>query len=321
MKDMGMPAGHVVKLKKCIRKLTGRETASAAVGAGSVALVSSGRPQRPPQGFGKPTQPSTSQMTAVQLSWVQLQQVGTDVAGGLFYKKFFQQQPDAKRLFPMSVRMRYRDWASETEEDENDLDNSPALRKLWAKVIDAVGSAVAGMHEINKLVPMLTQLGMRHVGYGLKPEYVQLAGKILIDVLKEGLGDNCTKEVENAWVMVFGFMSATMLGGFRAMQEEIRMKEKMLSLSRTMSDTLSQHSGGTGSIITQDEELRAAQEAAEEEEKLRREAEEEEEMLRREAEDTIAPLKNLPSLLENLSLYGVEESNDKLQWDAARGFC
>jgi len=201
----------------------------------------------------------------------------------------------------MRVRTRYQDWASEAQEDENDLDNSPALRKLWAKVIDAVGSAVAGLHDVNKLVPMLNQLGMRHVGYGLKPEYVQLAGTILVDVLKEGLGDACTKEVENSWVMVFGFMSATMLQGFHTMQEEIKSHERMLSSSRALSDVASQHSDNATETRL---ELHAALAAAEEEE-----------VLRRESEDVVGPLRNLPSLLERLSQLQGEDSGDKLHWD------
>eukprot|EP00930_Biecheleria_cincta_P097781 TRINITY_DN89462_c0_g1_i1.p1 TRINITY_DN89462_c0_g1~~TRINITY_DN89462_c0_g1_i1.p1 ORF type:complete len:151 (-),score=34.52 TRINITY_DN89462_c0_g1_i1:397-849(-) len=126
------------------------------------------------------------------------------------------------------------------------------------------------MHDVNELVPMLNQLGMRHVGYGLKPEYVQLAGTILVDVLKEGLGNAFTKDVENAWVMVFSFMSATMFQGFYAMQEEIKSHVRTMSSSRALSDVASQHSGNAA---VNKLELQAAQVAAEEEEALRRKSE------------------------------------------------
>lgn len=82
-----------------------------------------------------------------------------------------------------------------------------------------------------KLVPMLQQLGMRHVGYGLKPEYFDLAGKILIEVLVEWLGEGFTKEVENAWVMVSGFMVATMHGGYLMAAAELKAKEKQVFVS------------------------------------------------------------------------------------------
>ena len=133
------------------------------------------------------------------------------------------------------MRLRYKDWDTDEEELE-DPSNSPALRKLWAKFITVVGSAVAGIQDTAKLVPMLQQLGMRHVGYGLKPEYFDLAGKILIEVLAEWLGDSFTKEVENAWVMVSGFMVATMYGGYMAAAAEIKAKEKQIFASSALKD-------------------------------------------------------------------------------------
>ena len=54
---------------------------------------------------------------------------------------------------------------------------------VWRK--DHQGSKFRGGSDIRKdttkLVPMLQQLGMRHVNYGLKPEYFNLAGRVLIE--------------------------------------------------------------------------------------------------------------------------------------------
>lgn len=44
--------------------------------------------------------PSQSNMTAVQLSWQQVKQLGTDVVGGLFYKKFFMLEALCQGLVP-----------------------------------------------------------------------------------------------------------------------------------------------------------------------------------------------------------------------------
>lgn len=85
---------------------------------------------------------------------------------------------------------------------------------------------------------MLQQLGMRHVGYGLKPEYWKVAEKVLVEVLKEGLGNDFTKEVEMAWLMVYGFMTATMLAGFEA--AKAAQSSAQLSLPST--------TNGSGSI-------------------------------------------------------------------------
>ena len=131
MREMGMPAGHIVKLKRNLKEC---ESMTA--------------PPRTLQ--SKAFQPCNTTMTAVQLSWQQVKALGTDVVGGLFYKKFFQIEPNAKALFPISVRLRYKDWDTDEEEGE-DPEDSPALRKLWAKFITVVGSAVAGMQDTEKL--------------------------------------------------------------------------------------------------------------------------------------------------------------------------
>merc|ERR1712048_428931 len=131
----------------------------------------------------------------------------------------------AKKFFTMEVRNRHRDWASTEEELEDDLYNSPAMRRLWGKVVNAVGSAVAGLQDINQLVPQLTSLGMRHVGYGIPEEYFEIGGRALALTLKEGLGDLYTLEVEQAWTMVYGFISATMVNGMRARKAEIALSE------------------------------------------------------------------------------------------------
>lgn len=176
--------------------------------------------------------PTDKLITSVQRSWMHVKQLGTDVVGALFYKKVFELKPETQTLFPMSVRNRYRDWANDQEEREHDLSNSPALRRLWGKVIEAVGSCVAGLHDMNKLVPQLTQLGMRHAGYGLKTEYLYVAEKVLILTLQDALGQVFTKEVEFAWTMVYSFMTATMIGGLRAMQSELEKKKLLLDQPR-----------------------------------------------------------------------------------------
>jgi len=217
MRDLGLPPGHIVKLKKRLRS-------SQAVAVSKV-----------PTGMRQPDC-TTNQMTTVQMSWVLVKDMGTDVVGEIFYKKFFKAEPESKALFPLSVRARYRDWASGIDEDEDDLDNSPALRKLWAKVIDAVGSAVAGLQDVGKLVPMLQKLGMRHLNYGMKEKYFRIAEKILIEVLKEGLAEKFTPEIEQAWVMVYSFMSATMIAGLERARQEAEDVQRRFSSARSESE-------------------------------------------------------------------------------------
>jgi len=208
MKDLGIPRGHAVKLKRRLRE---HRTASA----------SSGRPRPAPQPaqVHAPTSaslPSEKGRTAVERSWEQVQALGTYAVGELLYRHTFQIAPEVIELFPPEVRFKYRDWMADEEHDESNVFHSPALRKLFAKFVNAIGSTVAGLHDFSRLVPMLTQLGSRHLSYGLNEGHWPIMGKALILTLRDCLGGSLTSEVESAWAMVYGFMSNIMIEGLRS---------------------------------------------------------------------------------------------------------
>ncbi|CAL1166582.1 unnamed protein product [Cladocopium goreaui] len=104
------------------------------------------------------------------------------------------------------------------------------------------------MQDMNKMVPALTELGLRHVNYNVKEEHFQVFEKALMLTLREGLGDLFTKEVEFAWNMAFNFMTATMMSGIRSAQNAVRSrqaesKEPNMSTTATPSETPSSASG------------------------------------------------------------------------------
>jgi len=236
MREVGMATGHIVKLK---RHLCDCEPSR---------FLATASPLRASIGGPRKIDSSLVAMTAVQRSWQQVKELGTDVAGGLFYKKFFEVEPSAKALFPMSVRLRYKNWDSDQQETD-DMSESPALRRLWGRFIEVIGSAVAGLQDTAKMVPMLRELGLRHVGYGLKVEYFDLAGAILLEILADWLGESFNKEVENAWVMVSGFVIATIASGYNSALEGIRAKESELrSLSNNSMEPATPCSAAEGSI-------------------------------------------------------------------------
>mmetsp|Transcript_89534 Transcript_89534/g.280212 ORF Transcript_89534/g.280212 Transcript_89534/m.280212 type:complete len:198 (-) Transcript_89534:162-755(-) len=129
---------------------------------------------------------------------------------------FFKLSREAEALFSPEVAARYWDWDAPGEGGKPgpSLQRSAMLRVLSSKILNVVGNSVAGQHDMQQLVPSLVQLGARHGAYGVREEHFTLLGKALMHTLREVLGEeDFPPEVERAWSTVYGFVSATMLGG------------------------------------------------------------------------------------------------------------
>mmetsp|Transcript_62873 Transcript_62873/g.182386 ORF Transcript_62873/g.182386 Transcript_62873/m.182386 type:complete len:740 (+) Transcript_62873:64-2283(+) len=265
MKDIGIPRGHAVKLRKRLRELLDDDGDECpAPYAQPRALRDIGedmydqhepsfcqqqhlqhqhghptsqrqQPRQPRQLAQKPTpqlpptvqrlgtapisprcmEPTDKMKTSVEKSWEKLQRLGCEYLGELLYRDFFEHVPEAMDLFPPEVLSKYREWY-DADPAGQDLLSSPALRKIWAKVFVAVGTAVAGLHDLDKLVPRLKELGARHTMYGAHEGHLGVVSKGLIRVLKSCLGDDFTVDVEFAWTMVYSFISAIMMSGMQS---------------------------------------------------------------------------------------------------------
>jgi hemoglobin-like flavoprotein len=94
----------------------------------------------------------------------------------------------------------------------------PSLRPLFKgnmaeqgnKLMSMIGGAVALLDQPEKLMPVVEDLGRRHVAYGVQDEHYATVGSALIWTLKQGLGSGFTPEIETAWTTVYGVLSDTM---------------------------------------------------------------------------------------------------------------
>jgi hemoglobin-like flavoprotein len=59
-------------------------------------------------------------------------------------------------------------------------------------------------------VGAVKELGLRHVGYGVKDEHYDTVGSALLWTLGQGLGDEFTTELEDAWTKVYQLLAGTM---------------------------------------------------------------------------------------------------------------
>jgi methyl-accepting chemotaxis protein len=109
-----------------------------------------------------------------------------DAAAEIFYTRLFTLDPSLRALFP----------------DD--------LRDQRQKLMAMLNTAVRGLRRPDKLLPVLRQLGARHVDYGVLPEHYETVGQALLDTLAQGLGPAFTGEVEEAWREAYMLIADTM---------------------------------------------------------------------------------------------------------------
>ena len=112
-----------------------------------------------------------------------------DDAAALFYRRLF--EIDA-RLEPMFKG-----------------DMTEQRRKLMVML----SAAVKGLSKLDRLVPVLEDLGRRHAHYGVEDRHYETVGEALLWTLEKGLGPEFTPEVREAWTTVYGIVASTMKAG------------------------------------------------------------------------------------------------------------
>ena len=122
---------------------------------------------------------------AVQHSWSQVKPIEMQ-ASALFYRELFTRDPALRPLFKGDMATQGR------------------------KLMQMIGAAVAMLHDLPALLPLLQALGRRHQGYGVADRHYATVGAALLATLALGLGPQFTPEVEAAWTEVYTLLSTVM---------------------------------------------------------------------------------------------------------------
>ena len=69
---------------------------------------------------------------------------------------------------------------------------------------------VAGLGNLEKLSPVVRALGARHADYGVQPRHYMVVGAALLWTLEQGLGNDFTPEVREAWAGAYDLLSQVM---------------------------------------------------------------------------------------------------------------
>ena len=96
---------------------------------------------------------------------------------------------------------------------------STDLRKQKIMLLRVLGLLRQSLRNLDPIVPVLRDLGARHVRYGARPEHYPVVGRVLIASMAEVAGDAWRPEYERAWAAAFDVVAGTMLDG--AAQEEL----------------------------------------------------------------------------------------------------
>ncbi|HKH72750.1 MAG TPA: globin family protein [Vicinamibacterales bacterium] len=129
-----------------------------------------------------------TQINLVQTTFAVVAPLADDVAA-LFYRRLFEIDPSLESMFPG--------------------DMSGQRRKLMVMLT----AAVKGLPRLDRLIPVLEDLGRRHAEYGVIESHYETVGEALLWTLEKGLGPEFTPDVKEAWTTVYGVLAATMKAG------------------------------------------------------------------------------------------------------------
>lgn len=71
----------------------------------------------------------------------------------------------------------------------------------------AVMGAAENIENLSAIMPLVQNIGARHVACGVKPEHYPIVGSNLLAAIKEVLGDVATDDIMKAWEEALGILA------------------------------------------------------------------------------------------------------------------
>jgi NAD(P)H-flavin reductase/hemoglobin-like flavoprotein len=123
---------------------------------------------------------------ALKASWGKVAAAGDDVPL-YFYSHLFLSHPDVRSMFPIQMSGQ-RD-----------------------KLVTALGAVVSNVDEIDKVIPLLEQLGRDHRRFSVVTEHYTAVGASLLATLKKFLGPSWTPDLADTWAQAYGLVAKVMV--------------------------------------------------------------------------------------------------------------
>ena len=125
------------------------------------------------------------QVELVQSSFKKVEPIATE-AGNMFYGRLFEIAPQVRPMF------------------------SDDIAEQRDKLLKMLSTAVNNLHQVEQIIPAVRDLGRRHVDYGVKDEHYDTVGSALLWTLEQGLKDEFTPEVKDAWTETYTTLATVM---------------------------------------------------------------------------------------------------------------
>ncbi|CAN5271859.1 hypothetical protein BH09BAC4_BH09BAC4_07400 [soil metagenome] len=130
---------------------------------------------------------TTDQIRLVKQTWITFRQVDPALLGEVFYAKLFMEHPALRPLFTTPLDQQYK------------------------KLVEMMNVLIARLDRPAEVMPSVEQLGVRHRGYGVKPEHYAQLENSLLWTLQTGLGYRWNEEVKAAWTSLYQVVATTMI--------------------------------------------------------------------------------------------------------------
>ena len=78
------------------------------------------------------------------------------------------------------------------------------------KLASTLGVAVKNLDDLDGLIPVLEDMAVRHVEFGVTERMYGTVGECLLKTLETGLGDGWNDDAKESWTWVYGLMADVM---------------------------------------------------------------------------------------------------------------
>jgi hemoglobin-like flavoprotein len=110
-----------------------------------------------------------------------------ETAAALFYERLFTIDPSTRPLFRGDITAQ------------------------GIKLMAAIAMVVRSLDHIEPMLEQIRSLARRHAHYGVRDTHYSSVGAALLWTLEQGLGDDFTDEVREAWAAAYHMLSSTMM--------------------------------------------------------------------------------------------------------------